>query len=225
MRSFEARHCYTLPLLGAALALGGCDSDSSRCSSIPAFITGLDTPQNARRIASESTESAQTYRPTQSGETIAIDEYLISAKTRGSELSNPLFNVSFVKRCDPPVRRSSSVLDDLDIVSSADLSMEYPAGTSLRDVTRIRVETTLPGRPDDAIDYRYEFNAGRSAPTIVEYLERGGNEPLRFLITLDTPTDAVREHSFTVTLEASTGTTYATITEPVTLSPTQATAE
>ena len=123
--------------------------------------------------------------------------------------------------CDPPTRRADSTLSDIDLVSDADINSDYPAGTSLRDVARFRVETDVEISPYGVLEHRYDLEDPERTPTLAQYLERGTPlAPLRALVILDVPTDAIRRHQFTLSYSISgTSTTYAAITEPAVLTP------
>lgn len=160
-------------------------------------------------------------------ETVPIDEYLISARAeitgaelkRSSQRNIPGWFVSTANAdCLGPVQQSTQRVIDIDLVSSADLSSDLPAGTSLAGIARIIPH--YAAEFGDPIAPITNFpNDPQQSVQLSDYLSVQADAPLRFALRLDTQTDALREHTLTITYTLAGGEIFVVNTDPVVLGP------
>lgn len=113
--------------------------------------------------------------------------------------------------CEGIVRQfSDENLVDLDIVSSTDMSSEYPAGASLKDLFDVSVELSLKNGsvPEGILSQR-------NIQTLAQYVSRGSKQPLVVNLRLNNNSIEGAAHVFDVVMFMADGNTHSAQSGPV----------
>lgn len=230
-------------LFSFSTALAGCDgvtSDGGGECPPPnnVAITGLGNPAILSLRPPTDTQysdsSFSEYSYVERDQSVLANRLLISVPT-STTISEPLrtsykssdFSITdiFIRSasalsCPSRSLTSQQQILDLEIISTAAFSDEYPAGSSLVTAFRIAVsdEATRADGASQPADILY-FHETVPTPLIQDYIAGEPKAPLVLSLLLNVDVESELEHAFTITYKLRNGDVFTVDTYPVTVLP------
>ena len=203
----------------------GSDPDGS-CEDLRSFaaVTGLRSLRAFERQFTSLDRNASAYALADTSAAVASDNVVLHVSAEAVLVDAPVPKQPTLDTrlsCIGPYLESTGRLRAVTIVSDADWTDEFPAGTSLVPIVQARAFATGPAPSSveidewlapDYIDFPERSDPYGALRSIDEIVSRGAGVPLVLAFRLDSP-DEAREHRFTVTYALEDGNVF-TVTSP-----------